>query len=146
MSCFVWIAWSCLGIFWVYLLSQISFDLSVQVVLIIQLEQINQQTCLLFFGLFVPIYPCVFSSFSIFSCCCSFFSCPSCLISYPGLIFFYSDSLGKHWFYHRLVSLPYKRRRLVQWCCLLGYLLIYCLILGFLPSLFSSLGSWVMIM
>ena len=59
ISCFVCIV--CPIIFWVFLYSPISFDLSLQV---------HFQTCPLFyFDLFIPTYSSRFSSLSAFICC-----------------------------------------------------------------------------
>ena len=72
-----------------------------------------------------------------FAFCRSFFICLSSLIFHPGLVF--SDSLEKYRFYHKLVSLLHKFTCLVQWCCMLFYLVIIYGTFRFLPSLFSIL-------
>ena len=76
--------------------------------------------------------PSCFSFLSTFSCYRNFFTCPSNLISFQYL-YFCSVSLGEHWFHYRQVSSWHKLARLVQWCCLLGYLFRIYLAFRFLP-------------
>ena len=70
MSCFVFIAWPCLGIFWVSILLPIS--------------------CLLFcFGFSITTHPRVFPFHTKITCCRSFFTYPSSHISHQDFVFFF---------------------------------------------------------
>ena len=80
-SCFVYIARSCPCIFWFSLLSPISFDSSLSVVL--------SKLPAVFFWFFIQIYPRAFSFLITFACCHCFFICPFSQISYPGFVFLF---------------------------------------------------------
>ena len=107
-SWFVCIASPCSNIFWVFLLSSISFDLCLPIVL----------SDLPFIGLFPPLCHCLFffpKSFRLL-----FFICFCNLISHPGLVFLFGF-LWRYEYYYWLVLLQHKLARLVLWCCPLGY-------------------------
>ena len=91
MFSFVYIIWLSLNIFWVSLLSPMSFDLSVQIAL--------SDLSALFYW---PSHPNV--SLRIFSYYITFFTCPSCLISHPGFLILFKI-LWEYRFYHWLISL-----------------------------------------
>ena len=96
-SCFICIAWPCLGIFWVSFLSSVSFDLFLPVVCL-------NLSAVVFFGSFHSIVSlCIFSFFRLLTSCC-----PSSLISHLGLVFPFSFLGGKYQFYPRLVLLLHK--------------------------------------
>ena len=118
MSYFVFIAWTCFGIFQVSLLPLGSFDLSFQVVLL-------DSSAVFFVFSFKQISAC-FSFLITFDRCRSFFTCSSNRTWHPGL-YFSSGYFGEHRFYHRLISLLHKLTCLIQWWCPLGYLVIICL-------------------
>ena len=84
---FICIAWLCDGIFWVCLLSSISFDLFLPVVI--------SDFSAICFGLFIPINPFMFSFFYILHLSQFFFTCSSGLISYSGFLFYLGSQRGK---------------------------------------------------
>ena len=104
--CFVSIAWTCLGTFWVSLLSPISFDLF--------LPLCSQN----FWDFFIPLGSCSFYLSKQFYLL-QFLYGPSCFISLQ-VLYFCSGSLEWYLFYHRLVLLLHKLTRSVSWCCPLG--------------------------
>ena len=88
MSYFIYIAWSYDGIFWVFLLSLISFALPFQVAL----SDFFAVFFLLFSSLHIPVL--YFSFFSTFDSCCSFSNFPSSLILHLGFVFMFGVLSG----------------------------------------------------
>ena len=100
----------------------------------------SEISVLLFFYLFLPTHSLLTSC----DCSCHFSSFLSRLISYPDFVFL-SQFLRETLFFlifflNRLLWLLHKSACLVQWCCQLEYLVIFCFILT--VSTFLLFLSW----
>ena len=107
---FVCIAWLCLGIFWVFLLSSLSIDLFLPVVL-------SDLPAVFFLGSFFPdrfLYVFTFLVFVV-SCLFSF--------NFHAVFLFLFGLLGEYQFYHQILLLLLRLTGLVRWWYTKG---IYC--------------------
>ena len=105
ISRFVWIVWSCLNIFLVFLISPVPSGLFPRVVSFVLI--------VLFFAFRFNIFP-YFPLFYIFTCCRRFLICFCSLISHPGVGFLFVF-LREHRFYHRLISLLHRLVSFIPW-------------------------------
>ena len=116
MPCFDCIAWLYFGIFLVSLL------------LLIFLLLISSNCIVIFAYCFILFFSSQHVPLFFFHSFVARFNTLSLSIlftKFPILVsFFCSGFFEEHRFYHRLILLLHKLARLIQWCCLLGYLVI----------------------
>ena len=167
LVCFLFISLLvCPCAFFTYFLVEYSFFILECQVLSVLLDSVSVSFKSLFFRQYLPIYlPELYCSICLLFCFCLFrtysrvffLSLASSFVVLISLSVFpvqfsiqvlnlCSCSLGAHRFYHRLISPPHRSARLNPWFFPSGYLLVIWVSFQFLPSLFSSLGFWEMVM